>query len=171
MKPSHSLTRSLPKFPLFLPKPPTSLTIPLFPLKFPQTSPKFCLSHHPLSLSKTLTSIIEVEGYREWKFISFSSLLLQASKGTDLFQIATMGKKKVREGSKAPSMPKKAPRAPSSFSTRSIAKGNKDAYPLILPASTRGLYFVSDGQRAHYENLTNRKTSEQKFLHVDPLTT
>ena len=82
-----------------------------------------------------------------------------------------MGKKRVGEGYKAPSLPKKASRAPSSSTAPSIAKGTKDAYPLILPTSTRGLHFASDDQKAWYENLTTRKTSEQKLFHVDSLRT
>ena len=82
-----------------------------------------------------------------------------------------MGRKHVGDGLKAPSLPKKAPRAPPSSSTPSSVKGNKDVYPLILPPSTRGLHFVSDVQRGNYAHLTTRKTSEQKFFHVDSLRT
>ena len=95
--------------------------------------------------------------------------LLQALQGITLPQITTIGKKRVGEGSEAPSIPKKALRAPSSTSTPSTIKGNKDAYPLILPPSTRGLHFFNDEQRARYESLTTRTTSEQKLFHADPL--
>ena len=82
-----------------------------------------------------------------------------------------MGRRRVGEGSNAPSMPKKAPRAPSFSFTPSTAKGNKDAYPLIFPPSNRGLHFVIDEQWICYDNFTNRKTSEQKFLYVHSLRT
>ena len=48
-----------------------------------------------------------------------------------------------------------------------MLKGTKDAYLLILSTSTRGLYFASNEQKTHYEILTTRKASEQKFFHVD----
>jgi len=80
-----------------------------------------------------------------------------------------MSKKKVGEGSKAPSLPKKAQRAPSSSTAPSTAKGNKNAYPVILLTSTRGLHFANDEQQTKYEILTTRKISEQKFFHVESL--
>jgi len=52
-----------------------------------------------------------------------------------------MGKKRLREGSKAPSMPKKSSKTTSSSAAPSTAKGTKNAYLLILPASTMGLHF------------------------------
>ena len=52
-----------------------------------------------------------------------------------------------------------------------FSKGTKDAYPFILPASTRGLHFASKEQKARYEILATRKTSEQKYFHVDSLRT
>jgi len=80
-----------------------------------------------------------------------------------------MGKKRVEEGSRAPSPPKKTSRPTSSSAAPASAKGTKDAYPLILPASTRGLQFVSDEQMSRYAILATRNTSEQKFFHADSL--
>jgi len=42
-------------------------------------------------------------------------------------------------------------------------------YPLILPASTRGLQFVSDEQKSQYEVLATTNTSEQKYFHANLL--
>jgi len=75
-----------------------------------------------------------------------------------------MGKKRVGEGSKALPLPKKAQRAPSSFAAPSTTKGKKDAYLLILHASTRGLHFVNDEQRTRYEILTTRKMNKTFFM-------
>jgi len=80
-----------------------------------------------------------------------------------------MGKKRVGESSQAPSLPKKTLRTSSSLGARSRTRGIKDAYPLILPPSTRGLIFVNDAQKLKYESLSVRLTSEQKFLHVESL--
>ena len=80
-----------------------------------------------------------------------------------------MGKKRAGETSRAPSLPKKSSRATSSSAGTASAKGNKDASPLILPASTRGLQFVNDAQKSRYELLVTRNTSEQKFFHADSL--
>lgn len=80
-----------------------------------------------------------------------------------------MGKKRVGESSRAPSQPKKSSRATSSSAATASAKGTKDAYPLILPASTRGLQFVSDEQKSRYELLSTRNTSEKKYFHADSL--
>jgi len=82
-----------------------------------------------------------------------------------------MGKKRVWEGSKAPSLPKKSSKTTSFSTAPSTAKGTKDAYPLILPTCTRGLHFASEEQKTRYEILATRKTSEQKFFHVDSLRT
>jgi len=79
-----------------------------------------------------------------------------------------MGKKRVGEASKGPSLPKKSSKASSSL-TPSCTKGTKDAYPLMLPPSTRGLTFVNDEQRPKYEILCTKKTSEQKFWHIESL--
>ena len=46
------------------------------------------------------------------------------------------------------------------FGERSRTRGTKDAYPLTLPLSTRGLIFVNDDQKSKYESLTVRMTSE-----------
>lgn len=80
-----------------------------------------------------------------------------------------MGKKRDGETSRALSLPKKSSRANSSSATTASAKGTKDAYPLILPASTRGLQFVNDEQKSRYELLVTRNTSEQKYFHADSL--
>ena len=80
-----------------------------------------------------------------------------------------MGKKRVGESSQAPSLPKKTSRASSSSGAHSRTRGTKDAYPLILPPSTRGLIFVHDAKKLKYESLSVRLTSEQKFLHVESL--
>ena len=80
-----------------------------------------------------------------------------------------MGKKQVCESSQAPSVPKKTSRASSSSGARSHTRGTKDAYPLILPPSTRGLIFVNDAQKLKYKSLSVRMTSELKFLHVESL--
>ena len=39
----------------------------------------------------------------------------------------------------------------------------------MLPLSTGGLPFVNDEQRSKYEILSARKTSEQRFWHVESL--
>jgi len=80
-----------------------------------------------------------------------------------------MGKKRVGESPQAPSLPKKTSRASSYSGARSCTRGTKDAYPLILPLSTRGLISVNDDQKLKYESLSVRLTSEQKFLHVESL--
>jgi len=82
-----------------------------------------------------------------------------------------MGKKRVGETSRAPSYPKKSSRTTSSSvaPATASAEGTKDAYPLILPASTRGLHFVNDEQKSRYELLATTNTSEQKYFHADLL--
>jgi len=75
----------------------------------------------------------------------------------------------VGESSQAPSLPKKTSGASSSSGARSRTQGTKDAYPLILPPSTRGLIFVNDAQKLKDESLSVRLTSEQKFLHVESM--
>jgi len=80
-----------------------------------------------------------------------------------------VGKKRVGESSQAPSLPKKTSRAFSSSGARSHTRGTKDAYPLILPPSTRGLIFVNDAKKLKDESLSVRLTSEQKFLHVESM--
>jgi len=82
-----------------------------------------------------------------------------------------MGKKRVRQGSKAPSQPKKSSKATSSSAVAASTKGAKDAYPLIWLASTRGLHFASEDLKSRYEVLATRKTSEQKYFHADSLRT
>ena len=79
-----------------------------------------------------------------------------------------MGKKRVHEASKGPSLPKKSLKA-SSSQAPSRTKGTKDVYPLMLPPSIRGLTFVNDEQRSKYEILSARKTSEQKFWQIESL--
>jgi len=66
-------------------------------------------------------------------------------------------------------MPKKSSKSTSSSTALSSAIGTKDAYPLILPTSTRGLHFVSEEQKTRYEALATRNTSEQKYFHVESL--
>ena len=85
--------------------------------------------------------------------------------------ISTMGRKRIGETSKAPSAPKKSFRATLSSTAPIAAKGTKDAFPLVLPASTRGLHFISDEQKSRYELLATRHASEQKFFHADSLRT
>ena len=80
-----------------------------------------------------------------------------------------MGKKRVGEPSRVPSQPKKSSRPTSSSTVPASAKGTKDAYPLILPASTRCLQFVNNDQKSRYELLVTRNTSEQNFFHADSL--
>lgn len=83
-----------------------------------------------------------------------------------------MGRKRTGEGSTRPQpAPKKSFRAPgpSSAAAGTAAKGTKDAYPLNLPPSTRGLSFVSDEQKSRYDLLITRNTSEQKYFHADTL--
>ena len=80
-----------------------------------------------------------------------------------------MGKKRVGETSRAPSYPKKSSLATSSSAAIASAKGTKDAYLLILPASTRGLQFVNGEEKSRYELLAIRNTSEQKYFHADSL--
>ena len=82
-----------------------------------------------------------------------------------------MGKKRVGESSQAPSLPKKTFRISSSAGARTHTRGTKDAYPLVLPPSTRGLIFANDAHKVKYESLCSRLTSEQKFLHVESLRT
>jgi len=89
--------------------------------------------------------------------------------GPDLLLIHAMGKKRVGEASRAPSQPKKSSRATSSSDATASGKSTKDAYPLILPASTGGLSFVNDEQKSRYELLATRNTSEQKYFHADSL--
>ena len=74
-----------------------------------------------------------------------------------------MEKKRVEEGSKAPSIRKKSSKTISSSTAPSSTKSTKYAYPLILPASTGRLHFASEEQKTQYEILTTRKTSEQKY--------
>ena len=73
-----------------------------------------------------------------------------------------MGKKRVGEASKGPSLPEKSSKV-SSSQAPSRTKGTKDAYPLMLPPRTRGLTFVNNERRSKNEILSVRKTSEQKF--------
>ena len=80
-----------------------------------------------------------------------------------------MGKKRVGEALKGPSLPKKSSRATSSSTAPTSTKGTKDAYPLILPASIRGLQFVNNEQKSRYELLVTRNTSEQKYFRADSL--
>ncbi|KAJ8425822.1 hypothetical protein Cgig2_028183 [Carnegiea gigantea] len=101
-----------------------------------------------LSLSKTLTSIVEFEIVEKEKVALDSiSTLKKAIKSKGSFicsQTSTMGKKKVCGSSQAPSLPKKSSRPPSSSNAPSGTKGTKDVYPLILARSTRGLVFVNE---------------------------
>jgi len=83
--------------------------------------------------------------------------------------ISTMGRKQIGETSKAPSLPKKSSRTTPSSTAPTAAKGTKDAYPLILPASIRGLQFVNNDQKSRHEVLVTRNTSEQKYFHADSL--
>jgi len=83
--------------------------------------------------------------------------------------IHTMGKKRAGEASKALFQPKKSSQVTFSSAATTSAKGTKDAYPLILPASTRGLQFVNDEQKSCYELLATRNTSEQKYFHANSL--
>ena len=80
-----------------------------------------------------------------------------------------MGKKCVGEASKGPSLPKKSSWATSSSTAPASAKGTKDAYPFILPASARGLPFVNNEQKSRFELLVTRNTSEQKYFHANSL--
>ena len=82
-----------------------------------------------------------------------------------------MGKKRVGESSQAPSLPKKTSRASSSAGARTHTRGTKDAYPLVLPPSTRDLIFANDAHKVKYESLCSRLTSEQKFLPDESLRT
>ena len=82
-----------------------------------------------------------------------------------------MGKKWVGESSQPPSLPEKSSRTSSSAGARSHTRGTKDAYPLILPASTRGLIFANNAHKTKYESLCGRLASEQKLLHADSLQT
>jgi len=117
--------------------------------KFLTTSPKYTLPHNPLSLSKTLTSIVKVEGYRERNCPSSCHFqLLPPLLGPDLLSIHTMGKKRVGEVSRAPSQPKKSSRAPSSSAATTSAKDTKDAYPLILFAAL-GVCTLSMMNKSH----------------------
>jgi len=68
-------------------------------------------------------------------------------------------------------MPKKSSKATSFSTTPSSTKGTKDANPLILPASTRGMHFVSEEQKIRYEALATSNASEQKYFHLDSLRT
>ena len=72
------------------------------------------------------------------------------------------------EASKGPSLPKKSPKA-SSSQAPSRTKGIKGVYPIVLPPSTKALMFVNDEQRSKYKILSTRKTSEQKFWHIESL--
>ena len=83
-----------------------------------------------------------------------------------------MGRKRTGESSvRPPRAPKKSFRAAGSSSAAAgtAAKGTKEAYPLLLPPSTRGLTFVSDAQKSRYELLITRNTSEQKYFHANTL--
>ena len=82
-----------------------------------------------------------------------------------------MGRKRIGESSAGPSAPKKSSRAVASSTAPTAAKGTKDAFPLVLPASTRGLQFISGAQKSRYELLVTRYASEQKFFHADSLRT
>ena len=82
-----------------------------------------------------------------------------------------MGKKRVGESFQTLSLPKKSSRASSSSNVPSSTKGTKDAFPLILSPHTRGFVFVNEEQKLKYETLGARKTSEQKFWHVESLRT
>jgi len=82
--------------------------------------------------------------------------------------ISKTAKKRVGESYKGSSWLKKSSKTSSSQATLR-RKGSKEAYPLILPHSTKGLIFVNDDQRINPETLSARKTSEQKFSHVDSL--
>ena len=73
--------------------------------------------------------------------------------------------------SQAPSLPKKTSSASSSAGAHTHTRGIKDAYPLVLPPSTRGLIFTNAAQKVKYESLCSRLTSGQKFLHVKSLRT
>jgi len=96
-------------------------------------------------------------------------LLFSPPLGSRFVFISTMGKKHVGKASKGLSLPKKSSRATSSSTAPASAKGTKDAYPLILPASTRVLQFVNDEQKSQYKLLVTRNTSEQKYFHADSL--
>ena len=65
--------------------------------------------------------------------------------------------------SQTPSFANKTSRNSSSSNALSRTKGTKDAYPLILAPTNRGLVFVNDAQKLKYETLSVKKTSEQKF--------
>ena len=82
-----------------------------------------------------------------------------------------MGKKWVGQSFQIPSIVKSLSRDSSSSDARSRTRGTKDAYPLHLPPSTRGLIFVNDDQKLKYESLNVRTGSEQKFLHAESLQT
>ena len=82
-----------------------------------------------------------------------------------------MGKKRVDESFQVSSLPKKTSRASSSAGACTHTRGIKDANPLVLPPSTRGLIFANDAHKVKYESLCSRLTSEQKFLHVESLQT
>ena len=147
-----------------------SFTISSLPFKFFIFFPQLTQPPNILFLSTALTSIVEVEGCRERNFTSsYHSKPLHPLHSPDLLSIRIMGKKRAGETSKAPSQPKRSSRPTSSSATPTSAKGTKDAYPLILPASTRGLQFVSDEQKSWYATLATRNTSEQKFFHADSL--
>ena len=96
-------------------------------------------------------------------------LLFSPLLGSRSIIISTMGRKRTGETSKAPSLPKKSSRATPSSTALTAAKGTKDAYPLILPASTRDLQFVNNEQKSRYEVLVTRNTSEQKYFLADSL--
>jgi len=66
------------------------------------------------------------------------------------------------ESFQTPSLSNKSLRNFSSNAS-SQTKGTNDAFPLILPPSTRGLGFVNEEQKLKYETLSTRKTSKQKF--------
>ena len=58
-----------------------------------------------------------------------------------------MGKKGVGESSQVPSLLKQTSRASSSAGARTHNRGTKDACPLVLPPSTRGLSFANDAHK------------------------
>jgi len=65
----------------------------------------------------------------------------------------------------------KTSRASSSSGVCARTRGTKNAYPLNLLPSTRGLMSMNDAQKWKYESLSVMMTSEQKFSHVESLQT
>jgi len=62
-------------------------------------------------------------------------------------------------------------RASSSSGARSRTEVIKDAYPINLPPSTRGLILANDAKKLMYKSLSARMTREQNFLHMESLQT